>query len=78
MELLQIGFATHFQVAPLFSMRTESQVSAQRCRRVDADAWYKRSLTHSISVNAATMLTLDQFCVATHFGSDSLGIQRNL
>ena len=30
MESLQNGFATHFQVTLLFSMRTESQASSQR------------------------------------------------
>ena len=43
-ELLQIGFATHFQAIPLFSVGTESQVSLQHCHSVDADAWYKRAL----------------------------------
>ena len=35
---LQNGFATHFQVSPLISMRTESVVSSQSGRSVDADA----------------------------------------
>ena len=30
MKSLQNGFATHFQVTLLFSMRTESQASSQR------------------------------------------------
>ena len=40
-----MGFATHFQGAPLFSMRTVSPVSLQSFRSVDTDAWYKRGLT---------------------------------
>ena len=39
MESLQIGVATHFQVTPLLSIRTESIVSPQSCRSFDADAW---------------------------------------
>ena len=44
MESLQNGFATHFQVTPLISMRTESLASSQSGRSVDADAWCKRAL----------------------------------
>ena len=40
----QNGFATHFQASPLISMRTESLVSSQSGRIVDADAWCKRAL----------------------------------
>ena len=47
MESLQNGVATHFQATPLFSMKTESQASSQRCRSIDADAWCKRALTIS-------------------------------
>ena len=39
------GFYSHSGVAPLFSMRTESLASWQSCRSVDADAWYKRTLS---------------------------------
>ena len=42
-ELLQIGVATHFQVTPLFSMRTELLASLQSCCNVDA-AWCKWAL----------------------------------
>ena len=34
----RLGVATHFQVSPLISMRTESPASSQRCSSVDADA----------------------------------------
>ena len=44
MELLQIGAATHFQVSPLFSIRTVMLASSQRCRNVDADARCNRAL----------------------------------
>ena len=49
MESLQNGFATYFQATPLFSMRTKSQALSQSCRRVDADAWCKRSLRWGMS-----------------------------
>ena len=39
MESLQNEVATHFQVPPLFSMRTESLVSSQSCHSFDSDAW---------------------------------------
>ena len=35
---LQNGFATHFQVSPLISNRTESLASLQSGRSIDADA----------------------------------------
>ena len=46
MKLLQNGVATHFQVTPLFSMRTESLAAPHSCHSIDADAdaWYKRAL----------------------------------
>ena len=48
MESLQNGFATHFQVSPLISMRKESLASSQSGRSVDADAWCKRALNEII------------------------------
>ena len=50
---IQNGFATHFQVTLLFSMRTESQVSLQHCCSVDADAWCKRALTRIMNEDKA-------------------------
>ena len=44
MESLQNGVATHFQVTPLFSMRTESLATLQNCRSVDGDVWCKQAL----------------------------------
>ena len=40
-ESLENGLQSHFEVTPLFSMRTESLTSLQSCRSVDADAWCK-------------------------------------
>ena len=45
MEPLQIGVATHFQVTPLFSMRTELLASSQSCRSIDADAQCKQTFS---------------------------------
>ena len=42
---VQNGFATHFHVSLLISMRAESLVSSQSCRNDDANAWCKRALT---------------------------------
>ena len=50
MESCQIGFAPHFQATSLFSMRTQSQESSQRYRRVDGDAWYKQALKRKFSL----------------------------
>ena len=44
LELLTNGIATHFQVPPLFSMRTVLLASLQSCRSVDPDAWCKQAL----------------------------------
>ena len=44
MESLQNGVATHFQVTPLFSMRTELLASLQICHSTDADVWCKQAL----------------------------------
>ena len=44
MESLQIGVATHFGAATLFSMRTGSLASSQRRRSVDTDAQCKQAL----------------------------------
>ena len=44
MKSFQIGVATHFQVPPLFSMRTESLGLSLSCRSIDADAWRKQAL----------------------------------
>ena len=41
MESLQNGVATHFEVTPLFSVRTVFLASSQCCRSTDADAWCK-------------------------------------
>ena len=46
MESLENGLQSKSGATPLFSMRTESQASSQSCHSVDADAWYKRTLTH--------------------------------
>ena len=46
MESLENGLQTQSGATPLISMRTESQASSQRCRRVDADAWCKRALSY--------------------------------
>ena len=43
-QLLQNGLQPHSEVAPLFSMRTESLASSQSCHSVDADAWCKQAL----------------------------------
>ena len=43
MQSLQNGVATHFRVTPLYSVRTESLLSLQSCRSVDADARCKRA-----------------------------------
>ena len=53
MELLKNGVATHFQVTPLFSMRTESLASLQSYCSTDAEAWCKltlRACLHWVSV----------------------------
>ena len=47
MDSLQIGVATHLQVTPLFSMRTELLASSKSCRSIDPEAWCKRALTVS-------------------------------
>ena len=65
MKLLQIGVITHFQVTPLFSMRTVSLVSSQSCRSVDAHAWCKRVLRHRIFA---------MVIFATHCGQVSLHV----
>ena len=44
MELLENRLQPHSGVTPLFSIRTESLVSSQSCRCIDADAWCKRAL----------------------------------
>ena len=44
MELLENRLRPYSGVTPLFSIRTESLVSSQSCRRIDADAWCKRGL----------------------------------
>ena len=43
-ESLENGVATHFQVTPLISMRTESLASSQSCRKVVVGSWCKRAL----------------------------------
>ena len=43
-ESLENGLQSHSGANPLFSMRTELQVSSQSCRRVDADDWCKWAL----------------------------------
>ena len=48
-ESLQNGVATHFQVTPLFSMRTELLALSQNCSSVDANVWCKRALGVSIT-----------------------------
>ena len=58
-ELLENGLQTYSGVTPLFSMRTESQVSSQSCHSIDADAWCKWALTVLKSVN--------HIFLATHF-----------
>ena len=62
MESLQNGVATNFPVTPLFSMRTESQVSLQSCRSVDDDAWCKRTLIFSLFVGTCKCL-VDTKCL---------------
>ena len=44
-ESLENRLQPHSGATPLFSMRTESQASSQRCRSIDAEAWCKRALT---------------------------------
>ena len=63
-ELLQNGFATHFQATPLISMRTKLQASLQSCRSVDADAdaWCKRTLRIT-PLNGHLPFTTKQFIV---------------
>ena len=48
-ESLHNGVATHFQVTPLFSMRTELLALSQSCSSVDANVWCKRALGVSIT-----------------------------
>ena len=45
---LHNGFATNFQVSPLFSMRTVLLASSQSGRSFDADAWCKRALMKAL------------------------------
>ena len=45
-ELLANRLQPHSVVTPLFSVRTVSLASSQRCRRIDADARCKRALVH--------------------------------
>ena len=60
---LQNRFATHFQVSPLISMRTESLASSQSGRIVDADAWCKRALIIQV-VNSLYSILLHQRAVS--------------
>ena len=43
-SVLGNGLKPHSGVTPLVAMRTESPVSSQSCRSVDADVWCKRAL----------------------------------
>ena len=49
LESLQNRVATHFQVTPLFSPRTELLALSQIGHSVDADIWCKRALRFSLA-----------------------------
>ena len=65
------GFATHFGETPLWSMRAVLQVTFQRWRHIDADAWCKRALTvsHVFVVNYYTKIFFVRLLLSTvsHF-----------
>ena len=61
MESLQIGVATYFQAIPLFSMRTVSLASLQRCRSIGLNGPLNLCFSKLQSANF-TITLQDQKC----------------